>query len=204
MARGDCSLGLKDREILLETDTVIGVDEVGRGALAGPVVVCAAAFDDIPVDDEVRDSKLLTARCRERVAVRLRASGARWVLCEVWPAVIDRLNILEATRLAMAAAARTLITPRSVIVTDHVDPGVLDCPVLSPARADREYFSVAAASILAKVYRDRLMVELGRQDPRWQWDRNKGYGTVAHRRALQELGPGDIHRRSFGWSPVLP
>ena len=204
MARGDCSLGLKDREILLETDTVIGVDEVGRGALAGPVVVCAAAFDDIPVDDEVRDSKLLTARCRERVAVRLRASGARWVLCEVWPAVIDRLNILEATRLAMAAAARTLITPRSVIVTDQVDPGVLDCPVLSPARADREYFSVAAASILAKVYRDRLMVELGRQDPRWQWDRNKGYGTVAHRRALQELGPGDIHRRSFGWSPVLP
>jgi ribonuclease HII len=204
MTRGDDALGSKDREILLEADTVIGVDEVGRGALAGPVVVCAAAFAEIPVDDEVRDSKLLTARRRERIAVRLRDSGARWVMCEVWPALIDRINILEATRLAMAAAARSLMTPRSVIVTDHVDPGDLGCRILSPARADREYFSVAAASILAKVHRDRLMVDLARQDPRWQWDRNKGYGTVAHRYALQNLGPGDLHRRSFGWSPVLP
>ena len=104
----------------------------------------------------------------------------------------------------MSAAARALMTPQSVIVTDHVDPGQLECRVLSPARADRQYFCVAAASILAKVHRDRLMVDLGRQDPRWQWERNKGYGTVAHRRALEELGPGAIHRHSFGWSPVLP
>jgi ribonuclease HII len=198
------ALGVKDREILLEADTVIGVDEVGRGALAGPVVICAAAFDDIPFDDEVRDSKLLTPETRERVALRLRRCGVRWVACEVWPAVIDRINILEATRLAMAASARSLMTSRSVIITDHIDPGDLGCPVLSPARADREYFSVAAASILAKVHRDRLMVDLGRKDPRWQWERNKGYGTVAHRRALEKLGPGDMHRRSFAWSPVLP
>jgi ribonuclease HII len=204
MARSGGFLGSKDREILLEADTVIGVDEVGRGALAGPVVVCAAAFADIPDDREVRDSKLLTARRREAIATRMRSSGCRWAVCEVWPAVIDRFNILEATRLAMSAAARPLMTPRSVVITDHVDPGDLGCRVLSPARADCEYFSVAAASILAKVHRDRLMVELGRRDPRWQWDRNKGYGTVAHRRALQELGPGDIHRHSFGWSPVLP
>ena len=197
-------LGSKDREILLEAETVIGIDEVGRGALAGPVVVCAAAFTEIPDDAEVRDSKLLTARGREAVATRMRDSGIRWAVCEVWPAVIDRLNILEATRLAMSAAARVLTTRRSVVVTDHVDPGDLGCRVLSPARADREYFSVAAASILAKVHRDRLMVELGRKDPRWQWDRNKGYGTIAHRRALQEHGPGAIHRRSFQWSPVLP
>lgn len=204
MARGDGSLGSKDREILLEADTVIGVDEVGRGALAGPVVVCAAAFAEIPDDAEVRDSKLLTARRREAIATRMRDSGIRWVACEVWPVVIDRINILEATRLAMVAAARALLTPRSVVITDHVDPGDLGCPVLSPARADREYFCVAAASILAKAHRDRLMVELGRQDPRWQWHRNKGYGTIAHRRALQMLGPGDMHRHSFGWSPVLP
>jgi ribonuclease HII len=204
MARGDHILGSKDREILLEADTVIGVDEVGRGALAGPVVVCAAAFTEIPDDAEVRDSKLVTARRRETIATRMRDSGIRWAMCEVWPVVIDRLNILEATRLAMSAAARALLTPRSVVITDHVDPGDLGCRVLSPTRADREYFSVAAASILAKVHRDRLMVELGRLDPRWQWDRNKGYATVAHRRALQELGPGDIHRHSFEWSPVLP
>jgi ribonuclease HII len=204
MVRGESSLGSKDREILLDTDTVIGVDEVGRGALAGPVVVCAAAFTKIPDDAEVRDSKLLTARQREAIATRIRDSGMRWAMCEVWPVVIDRLNILEATRLAMSAAARSLMSPQSVVVTDHVNPGDIGCRVLSPARADREYFSVAAASILAKVHRDGLMVELGRRDPRWQWERNKGYGTVAHRRALQELGPGDIHRRSFGWSPVLP
>jgi ribonuclease HII len=198
------ALGVKDQEILREVGTVIGIDEVGRGALAGPVVVGAAAFNEIPVDDEVRDSKLLTPRKRERVAARLLENGVRWAACEVWPAVIDRINILEATRLAMAALARALMTPRSVIITDHIDPGDLECPVFSPARADREYFCVAAASILAKVHRDRLMVDLGRQDPRWGWERNKGYGTVAHRQALEKHGPGDMHRRSFAWSPVLP
>jgi ribonuclease HII len=204
MARGDGTLGSKDNEILLDAEEIIGVDEVGRGALAGPVVVCAAAFTSIPDDDEVRDSKLLTARRRERVAARLIESASPWVICEVWPGLIDRINILEATRLAMAAAIRSLASENSVVVTDHVDPGHVGCHVLSPARADRDYFCVAAASILAKVHRDRLMVELGQKDPRWRWQNNKGYGTVDHRRALQKLGPGVIHRRSFGWSPVLP
>jgi ribonuclease HII len=197
-------LGSRDREILLDAKTVIGVDEVGRGALAGPVVVCAVAFDTIPDDDEVRDSKLLNPRRRNSVAARLRSYGARWVVCEVWPELIDRINILEATRLAMAAAARTLVVQGSVVITDYVHPGDLGCRILSPKRADRDYFSVAAASILAKVHRDRIMVDLGRQDPRWRWDRNKGYGTADHRRALQNVGPGIIHRRSFRWSPVLP
>jgi len=197
-------LGSRDREILLDAKTVIGVDEVGRGALAGPVVVCAVEFDKIPDDDEVRDSKLLNPRRRNSVAARLRSYGTRWVVCEVWPELIDRINILEATRLAMAAAARTLVVQGSVVITDYVHPGDLGCRILSPKRADRDYFSVAAASILAKVHRDRIMVDLGRQDPRWRWDRNKGYGTADHRRALQNAGPGIIHRRSFRWSPVLP
>ena len=204
MARGDGSLGSKDRKLLLEAEDIIGVDEVGRGALAGPVVVCAAAFRTIPKDDGVRDSKLLTARRRDEVASRLIESGSPWVICEIWPGLIDRINILEATRLAMAAAAVSLASQSSIVVTDHVDPGDVGCRVLSPARADREYFCVAAASILAKVHRDRLMVDLGQKDPRWRWQNNKGYGTVDHRRALQMLGPGIIHRQSFGWSPVLP
>jgi len=204
MTSGVDVLGSRDREILLDADTVIGVDEVGRGALAGPVVVCAAAFAEIPDDGEVQDSKLLTPRRRESIAARLRGCGARWVVCEIWPELIDRINILEATRLAMAAAARTLMTPRSVVITDHVHLGDLGCQILSPKKADRDYFSVAAASIVAKVHRDRIMVDLGRQDPRWKWEQNKGYGTVDHRRALQNVGPGTIHRRSFGWSPVLP
>ncbi len=204
MTSGVDVLGSKDRDLLLGANAIIGVDEVGRGALAGPVVVCAAAFEEIPDDGEVRDSKLLSPRRRDSIAARLRNGGARWVVCEVWPELIDRINILEATRLAMAAAARTLIAPRSVVITDYVNPGDLGCRILSPKRADRDYFCVAAASIVAKVHRDRIMVDLGRQDPRWKWERNKGYGTVDHRRALQNVGPGILHRRSFGWSPVLP
>jgi ribonuclease HII len=196
-------LGSRDREILADAKSVIGIDEVGRGAIAGPVVICATAFEEIPLDNQVRDSKLLSPRRRERVAYRLRGCGARWVVCEVWPELIDRINILEATRLAMAATARTLLTPRAVVITDHVDPGELGCRVLSPKKADRDFFCVAAASILAKVHRDRLMVELGRREPQWRWERNKGYGTVAHRCALQCHGPGPLHRRSFTWSPVL-
>ena len=110
------ALGSKDREILLGAESVIGIDEVGRGALAGPVVVCAIAFGEIPDDEWVRDSKLLTQSRREDAAFRLRNSGARWVTCEVWPAVIDRINILEATRVGMAAAARTLLSSGAVVV----------------------------------------------------------------------------------------
>ncbi len=197
-------LGLKDREILRGAESIIGVDEVGRGALAGPVVVCAASFAMIPDDPGVRDSKQLTENRRKEAASRIRASGARWVVCEIWVELIDKLNILEATRLAMRAAAGALVTPEAVVVTDYVDPGDLGCPVLSPKQADREYFSVAAASILAKVHRDRIMVDLGSEQPHWGWEQNKGYGTVAHRLALENRGSGTLHRRSFRWSPVLP
>jgi ribonuclease HII len=126
------------------------------------------------------------------------------VVCEVWNELIDRVNILEATRLGMRAAAQGLKTPESVVVVDHVELGELGCRVVSRKRADADFFSVAAASILAKVHRDRVMIDLGRLDPRWGWDRNKGYGTMAHRLALQRHGPGPLHRRSFQWSPVLP
>ena len=197
-------LGSRDREILRGACAVIGVDEVGRGALAGPVVVCAAAFEEIPDDHEVQDSKLLTPRRRQEIAARLRSSRVCWAICEVWPDLIDRINILEATRLAMASTARSLATGDAVVVTDHVEPGELGCRVMSPKKADRDYFCVAAASVMAKVHRDRLMVDLGDRDPRWDWQRNKGYGTKAHRRALQRHGPGVLHRRSFSWSPVLP
>jgi len=198
------TLGAKDRDILRDAESIIGVDEVGRGALAGPVVVCAVSLTAIPNDPGIRDSKQLTGNRRDEAATRLRANGARWAMCEIWVELIDKLNILEATRLAMRAAAGALVTPAAVVVTDYVDPGDLGCRVLSPKKADREYFCVAAASILAKVHRDRIMADLGAEQPEWCWERNKGYGTTAHRRALQTHGPGTLHRRSFQWSPVLP
>jgi ribonuclease HII len=198
------ALGDRDRRELSGAGSIIGVDEVGRGALAGPVVVCAAAFSVIPDDPEVRDSKLMSAVARRRVMHRLVASEMRWAVCEVWVELVDRLNVLEATRLAMRAAASALATAEDVVVADHVDPGPLVCRVMSPNRADRDFFSVAAASIVAKVHRDRVMEELSVRHPLWQWHRNKGYGTPEHRRALQISGPGALHRRSFRWSPVLP
>jgi ribonuclease HII len=198
------SLGSNDRALLRKADTILGVDEVGRGALAGPVVVCAAVFDSIPEGPGIGDSKEMTPHQREEAATRLRSSCAGFAVCEIWVELIDRLNILEATRVAMRSAAISLLTPQSIVVTDYVDPGELGCPVISPKKADQEYFSVAAASILAKVHRDRIMDDLGRQDPRWQWEKNKGYGTAAHRRALTECGATPFHRNSFRWSPVLP
>jgi ribonuclease HII len=190
--------------LLRDAVKVIGVDEVGRGALAGPVVVCAVSFSNIPHDPGIQDSKSLSPRQRREAVERLRTGGARWVVCEVWGNVIDRLNILESTRIAMRAAASALVSPAAVVVTDHVDPGDLGCRVLSPKSADRDFFCVAAASILAKVHRDRLMVDLANRHPHWDWQSNKGYGTVAHRRALQMHGSSVFHRRSFQWSPVLP
>ena len=199
---GRVVLGAKDRRLLNHCDAVIGVDEVGRGALAGPVVVCAARFDAIPVDDGVRDSKQLSAIQREKTLERLLGRSVRWAVCEISPGLIDRVNILEATRVAMRAAAMAVIGSSNIVVTDHVDPGDLGCRVISPSGADRDYFCVAAASIIAKVHRDRIMVELGRSDPRWGWENNKGYGTAQHRAALDRWGPTSYHRRRFRWTPV--
>ena len=198
------ALGAEDRRLLRTADAVVGVDEVGRGALAGPVVVCAFRLDSIPDDPGVRDSKTLSQRQREAAVERLCWLGGRWAICEIGVELIDSINILEATRLAMRAAALRLASPETVVITDHVDPGDLGCRVLSPQRADGTYFCVAAASILAKVHRDRIMVQMAARDQRWSWEKNKGYGTAAHRAALQEHGPNLHHRRSFKWSPVLP
>lgn len=201
---GARALGALDRRLLRRADAVIGVDEVGRGALAGPVVVCAARLTSVPRDDGIRDSKTTTPRQREEAVLRLRDAGLRWVVCEIGVELIDRLNILEATRRAMRAAALSLASPASVVVTDCLDPGGLGCAVLSPVRADASYFSVAAASIIAKVHRDRIMADLARRDPRWGWDRNKGYGTADHRSALDRWGRSPHHRLSFAWTRVLP
>lgn len=197
-------LGARDRVILRRADAVVGVDEVGRGCLAGPVVVCAATFDRIPRTPRVRDSKRLTAKQRRETAVWIRDVCRAWVVIEVWQELIDRINILEATRLAMRTAVGALAQPGNEVVVDHIELGDLGVPTHSLKRADDTYFSVAAASILAKVHRDSIMVELGARDGRWDWKNNKGYGTLAHRRGIGRYGRSYLHRRSFCVSPVLP
>ena len=197
-------LGERDRAILRRAKAVVGVDEVGRGSLAGPVVVCAARFDQIPESPRVRDSKRLTAKQRRETAVWIREICVSWVVVEIWQDLIDRINILEATRLAMRAGVKALAEPGIEVVVDHVELGDLGLPIHSFKRADDTYFSVAAASILAKVHRDGVMVELGILDDRWDWSRNKGYGTLNHRRGIGSYGRSYLHRRSFRVSPVLP
>ncbi len=197
-------LGARDRVILRRADAVVGVDEVGRGCLAGPVVVCAALFDRIPRSPRVRDSKRLTANQRRDTAAWIREVCASWVILEIWQELIDRINILEATRLAMRSGVRALAKPGMEVVVDHVDLGDLGVPIHALPKADDSFFSVAAASILAKVHRDSIMVELGARDDRWDWRRNKGYGTLNHRLGIGRYGRSYLHRRSFSVSPVLP
>jgi ribonuclease HII len=196
------ALGWRDRQLLRGVPRIVGVDEVGRGALAGPVVVAGVAFERIPVAAEVQDSKVLTRRQRERAAGWIRAHCAQWAVVEVGVDLVDRLNILEATRCAMRAVARTLATSAAVVVVDAVELGLTGLPVLAPRHADARFFAVAAASIVAKVHRDSLLVELAGRYPAWGWERNVGYPSREHRQALVDSGLTFLHRRSFRCVPA--
>jgi len=198
------ALGAADRILLREAPIIIGVDEVGRGSLAGPVVVCAVAWSRIPENREVQDSKRMTARARDRAAAWVRERCHGWTVVEVWPRVIERLGIVEATRLAMKSALGELAESGAVAVVDALDLGITTMRVLSEIQADGRYFCVASASIIAKVHRDAVMTELALRYPDWVWEKNKGYGTLDHRRALSSTGPTFLHRRNFSWRPVLP
>ncbi len=193
-----------DRRILAGAPRIIGIDEVGRGSLAGPVVVSGVAWESVPGDLVVRDSKRMTPRARTEASEAIRRRAAAWAVVEVWPWTIDGMGIVPATRIAMRAVARRLWTPGSVVVVDAMELDLEGLVVVSEVRADGRYFSVATASVVAKVHRDALLRELAGRYPLWGWERNAGYGTREHRMALQEHGPGFLHRRSFGWSPVLP
>lgn len=197
-------LGSNDRRLLQSASSIVGVDEVGRGCLAGPVVVGGVRFESVAREPLIQDSKTLNAKERERAAAWVLRHCSDWAVVEIWVELIDRLNILEAVRLAMCACVRSIAGPGTVVVADGVDVTADTCTVVAPVRADATYFSVAAASIVAKVHRDHLMAELDGRHPEWGWRNNKGYGTLEHRRALQNSGRSYLHRKTFRWTPVLP
>jgi len=179
-----------------------GVDEAGRGPLAGPVVAAAVILDPERPLDGLRDSKLLTARQRERLAPQIRESARAWAVAEASVEEIDALNILQATLLAMRRALAALVMPPSIIRIDgNKAPEVLDlypeCVIQTVIGGDRTEPSISAASILAKTHRDALMAGLDRQYPGYGFLKHQGYGTAAHLEALRELGPSLVHRRSF-------
>ena len=197
-------LGEDDRRLLKPGSGLIGIDEVGRGALAGPLVVAGLRWIGIPQNPWVRDSKKLSPSRREKLDPWIRQHADQLRLVEIWPDVIDRINILEATKFAMRRLVDTMCSPGDTVIVDAVSLGTGYEDVFSPIRGDEQFFSVAAASIVAKVHRDRIMTRLSPSFPDWLWEKNKGYGTVEHRRALQESGSSPLHRKSFKFSAVLP
>jgi len=175
---------------------VAGVDEVGRGPWAGPVVAAAVILDPAFVPDGIADSKRLSAARREALFAAL-GEAARIGLGAASVAEIERLNILGASLLAMQRAVAALgVAPGHVLVDgDRLPP--LPCPATAVVGGDSRSLSIAAASIVAKVTRDRLMARLARRYPGFGWERNAGYGTRAHRAGLAAHGPTPHHRRGF-------
>ncbi|MDT8389313.1 MAG: ribonuclease HII [Lentisphaeria bacterium] len=176
-----------------------GIDEVGRGPLAGPVVACAYLIPVRPARFPlVNDSKQLSERNREELAAALRMfAGAGIGLGVVEPALIDQINILRATHLAMRRAVENLpMRPDFVLVDGRPVPG-LPVPSRAIVKGDSKSAAIAAASIVAKVYRDHLMTDYDKQYPGYGFAAHKGYGTQAHLAALADLGPSPIHRRTF-------
>jgi ribonuclease HII len=180
---------------------VAGIDEAGRGPWAGPVVAGAVVLPPDPAVARaltgVRDSKQLSPRQRERLFAIIQAAAVSWAAGVVASEEIDLLGILPATRLAMRQAVEGLSVSPQALLVDAVRLPAIPLPQRSLIHGDALCLSIAAASIVAKVTRDRLMVEMDSLYPGYGFARHKGYGTARHAQALRELGPCPIHRRSF-------
>jgi ribonuclease HII len=180
---------------------IAGVDEAGRGPLAGPVVAAAVILDPDCKVPGLRDSKTLTAEERERLAIMIRADAIAWAIGLANVAEIDSLNILHASMLAMQRAVAALsIAPMKALVDGDRCP-VFDCPARAVVKGDRDVPSISAASIIAKTVRDEMLLELDRVYPAYGFAQHKGYGTPEHLAALNRHGPCPAHRRFF--APVL-
>ncbi len=176
---------------------ICGVDEVGRGPLAGPVTAAAVI---LPKDCRllyINDSKKLTEKRRESLYEEIMAQAIAVGIGSATPARIDEINILQATYEAMRQALDALAVRPSKLLVDAVHIPDVDIPQVGIVKGDEKSISIAAASIIAKVTRDRLMVEYESLYPGYDFASNKGYGTSAHIQALRELGPTPIHRKSF-------
>ena len=176
---------------------VAGVDEAGRGPLAGPVVAAAVILDDRQPIAGVADSKVLSPRKRERLFDEIRAKALACCIAEASVEEIDRLNILQASLLAMRRAVEGLrLVPRRVLVDGNQLPA-LNMPAAAIVSGDAKVPAISAASILAKVYRDRLCLALDRDYPDYGFAAHKGYPTAAHLAALRQHGACPVHRRSY-------
>ncbi|MDQ7063303.1 MAG: ribonuclease HII [candidate division KSB1 bacterium] len=180
---------------------IAGIDEVGRGPLAGPVVAAAVIFSPTtpapPRGLRIDDSKALSAGQREEAFAWIRAQARAFAIARVDPEVIDDINIRQAAFLAMHLALEQLPIQPDYLLVDGFELPDVSIPQMALVKGDRHSLSIAAASILAKVERDRLMQEYHHRFPQYQFNRNKGYPTRAHIEAIRQWGFCPIHRRSF-------
>ena len=176
---------------------IAGVDEAGRGPLAGPVVAAAVILDPLQPIEGLADSKTLSARKREQLAKEIKQRALNWSLAEASVEEIDDLNILQATLLAMRRAIEGLtITPDQVLIDGNRLPSI-NIPAQAIIKGDSKIAAISAASILAKVARDKLMVDYAQAYPDFAFHQHKGYGTQQHLAELNTLGALPIHRKSF-------
>ncbi len=184
-------------ELIVPPGLVCGIDEAGRGPLAGPVVAAAVILDPARPIPGLNDSTQLSEKRREELAVQIREHALAWAVAEASVEEIDRINILQATFLAMQRAVAGLsIRPEAAMVDGNRCPK-LDIPVEAVVKGDGKIASIAAASILAKTVRDAGMLALHARYPDYGCDRHMGYPTPAHLAALQAHGPSPVHRRSY-------
>jgi ribonuclease HII len=176
---------------------IAGLDEVGRGPLFGPVVAAAVILPRRCHLPGLTDSKKLSEKKRTELDIEIRANAVAWAIAEVDAETIDRINIRQASLLAMRRAVEQLALSPDFLLIDGRDTINWACPQQAVIRGDGTSFSIAAASVLAKVYRDRLLVDLDREYPGYGLARHKGYPCPEHLAALKQLGPTPLHRKSF-------
>ena len=186
-----------DSQIKTRPLLVAGVDEVGRGPLAGPVVAAAVILDPEKPIEGLADSKKLTEKRREMLAAEIKEKALSWSICRAEVEEIDRINILQASLLAMKRSVESLSHQPELALIDGNHCPQLDCAMEAIIKGDSKEPAISAASILAKVARDTEMVEMEQKYPGYGFAKHKGYPTKQHREAIIELGITDIHRKSY-------
>jgi ribonuclease HII len=177
---------------------IVGVDEAGRGPLAGPVYAAAVVFPPSFKNEEINDSKKLTPKKREELFSLIKKEALGYGIASVDASTIDKVNIYEATKIAMKEAISQIKVPFDLVITDAM-PLDISHPLVAMIKGDAQCLNVAAASILAKVSRDHYMEELDKKYPQYGFKKHKGYGTALHMATLAKYGPiKGVHRASFG------
>ena len=181
------------RTLLLEA----GVDEAGKGPLAGPVTAAAVILDPEIKIEGLRDSKKLSAKMRDSLAIEIKEKSICWNVVSVDHKTIDSINILQASLLAMKKAILGLETKPYVVLVDGENTPDVDIPSRGIINGDQEHESIMAASIIAKVSRDLFMIKLAKKYPKYNWHKNFGYGTTDHLNGLKKYGVTKHHRKKF-------